>query len=231
MYKTQKDLQQWSHHTSPRTATNSQRPTDFSFKSVQIWENFYKTDATTQSIGPRSTKPKNCKPKIGYTHLHAPPKSLDKPRPSPSKLCKSAHSFWKLTTPLDPSTSDLQDPKISGPKDKPRSSDIIGANFTHHLTQPRTRRAKRWHVPSAHDVMDNVILHYPGLTRTNPETWPGPNRLQKKKKKLWLSRTWTLTKKSKFSKMACSTQFFEYIPILRSISSFETRKLCKLSNS
>ena len=37
--------------------------------------------------------------------------------------------------------------------------------------------------------------------------------------------------KIKFSKRACSTQFFEYIPILRSVSSFEARKLCKLSNS
>ena len=127
---------------------------------------------------------------------YAPPKSLDKLRPSPSKLCKSAHYFWKLTTPLDPSTSDLQDPKISGPDDKPRASmhlrhhrrqvhapprtsGIIGANFTRHLTQPRAQRAKHLHVPSAHDVMDDVILHYPGLTRTDLGTWPGPNRLQK----------------------------------------------------
>ena len=56
-------------------------------------------------------------------------------------------------------------------------------------------------------------------------------KIKWKKKKLWPSRTLTLTKKSKFSKRACSTQFFEYIPILRSVSSFEARKLCKLSNS
>ena len=37
----------------------------------------------------------------------------------------------------------------------------------------------------------------------------------------------TLTKKSKFSKRTYPTQFFEYIPILGSVSSFETRKLCK----
>ena len=141
---------------------------------------------------------------------YAPPKSLDKLRPSPSKLCKSAHYFWKLTTPLDPSTSDLQDPKISGPDDKPRASmhlrhhrrqvhapprtsGIISANFMRHLTQPRAQRAKHLHVPSAHDVKDDVILRYPCLTRTNLETWPDLNRLQKKKKKksfdlveLWL---------------------------------------------
>ena len=165
----------------PRMATNSQRPADSSFKSVQIWEIFYKIDATTRSIGPRSTKPKNCKPKIGHTRLHALPKSLDKSWPSPSKLCKSTHYFWKLTTPLDPSTSDLQDPKISGPEDKPRASGIIGASFMRHLTQPRAWRAKRWHVPSAHDVMDDIILQYLGLTWTDLETWPGSNRLQKKK--------------------------------------------------
>ena len=222
----------------PCTATNSQRPADSSFKSMQIWENFYKTDATTRSIGPWSTIPKNCKPKIGHTRLHASPKSLDKSLPSPSKLCKFAHYFWKLTTPLDPSTFDLQDPKISGPEDKPRASGIIGASFMRHLTQPHAWRAKCWHVPSVHDVMDDIILQYLGLTRTDLETLPGPNRLQKKKKKkekkkkkkLWLSRTWTLTKKSKFSKMACSTKFFEYILILRSVSSFEAWKLCKLSN-
>ena len=73
MYKTQKDLQQRSHHASPRTATNFQRPADFSFKFVQIWEKFYKTDATTQSTGPRSMKPENCKPNNGRTRLHAPP--------------------------------------------------------------------------------------------------------------------------------------------------------------
>ena len=103
---------------------------------------------------------------------------------------------------------------------------------THALS--RARRAKCWHVPSAHDVMDDVILHYPvwlgwpGLTRTDLETWPGPNRLKKKKKKmLWPSKPLTLTKKSKFSKRTCPTQFFEYIPILEPISSFEAQKLCK----
>ena len=40
----------------------------------------------------------------------------------------------------------------------------------------------------------------------------------------------TLTKKSKFSKGACPTQFFAYIPILESVSLFKTWKLCKLSN-
>ena len=41
------------------------------------------------------------------------------------------------------------------------------------------------------------------------------------------SRLLTLTRKSKFSKRTCPTQFFEYIPILGPVSSFEVQKLCK----
>ena len=36
-----------------------------------------------------------------------------------------------------------------------------------------------------------------------------------------------LTRKSKISKQTCPTQFFEYIPILGPVSSFEAQKLCK----
>ena len=41
------------------------------------------------------------------------------------------------------------------------------------------------------------------------------------------SRLLTLTRKSKFSKRTCPTRFFEYIPILGPVSSFEAQKLCK----
>ena len=44
---------------------------------------------------------------------------------------------------------------------------------------------------------------------------------------LWPGGPLTLTKKSKFSKRTCPTQFFEYIPILGPVSSFEAQKLCK----
>ena len=82
----------------------------------------------------------------------------------------------------------------------------------------------------------------PGLTRSS---WPGPTgksdpvwtacqkeRKKEKKKKrrekiLPPSGLLTLTKKSKFSKRACPTQFFKYILILGPVSSFETQKLCK----
>ena len=97
MYKTQKHHKKRSHHAPPCTATNFQRPADFSFKSVQIWEKFYKSDATTQSTSPRSTKPENFKPKNGRTRCHAPPKSFDTPRHSPSNLCEPVQNFTKLT--------------------------------------------------------------------------------------------------------------------------------------
>ena len=50
---------------------------------------------------------------------------------------------------------------------------------------------------------------------------------------LWPSGPLTLTKKSKLSKRTCLTQFFEYIPILGPISSFEAQKLrkCPVSKS
>ena len=43
----------------------------------------------------------------------------------------------------------------------------------------------------------------------------------------WPSKLLTLTKKSKFSKRTCPTQFFEYIPILGPVFLFEAQKLCK----
>ena len=105
------------------------------------------------------------------------------------------------------------------------------------LTRASVPWRHRWH---------NLLR--PGLTRLSRQTRfgpfirPGPNHLKlnlKKKKEKEKKKTkekvfWpslTLTKKSKFSKMAYSTQFFEYIPILRSVSSFEARKFYKLSNS
>ena len=109
MYKTQKKS---STTKPPRTATKFQWLVDFSFKSVQIWEKFYKTDATTRSIGPRSTKPWNFKPKSSCTHIHALPRTRDDPRPSPSDLCKHAQNFTKLTLQESCTALELQNLKI-----------------------------------------------------------------------------------------------------------------------
>ena len=157
-------------------------------------------------------------PKSPATRCHSPPKSFDKPRHSPLNLCEPIQNFTKLTLQGSSAALDLQDLKISGQDARPRAStrhqkvrrSPASFHARHTPTQTlhalsRVRRAKRWHVPSVHDIMDDVILHYLGLTWTDLETWPDSNRLWKKKQKLWPSRTLTLTKKSKFSKMACFT--------------------------
>ena len=77
---------------------------------------------TTRSIGSRSTKPKNFKPKNGCTRLHAPPRTRDDPRPNPSNMCKSAQGIKKLTIPWCSTASNLQNLKISGPKSPPRAA-------------------------------------------------------------------------------------------------------------
>ena len=58
----------------PRVATNSQRLVDFLFKFVRIRETFYKTYATTRSIGPRSTKLESFRSRRIAMLLHTPPK-------------------------------------------------------------------------------------------------------------------------------------------------------------
>ena len=60
MYKTQKNLQQRSHHEPPQTP---KRPAAFALESVQIQTPFQETKRTTRSSVPRYAKPKNFKPK------------------------------------------------------------------------------------------------------------------------------------------------------------------------
>ena len=109
-------------------------------------------------------------------------------------------------------------------------------HFTRSHAPIRASHASPWWLTRSHaplQLYDVMMMSLPtfSLTRflgTDPNRWPDPNRLKKKKKKmLWPSGPLTLTKKSKFSKRTCPTQFFEYIPILGPISSFETQKLCK----
>ena len=119
-------------------AINYQRPAGFTFKSGQIWENFYNTSATTRSIGPRSTKPKNFKTKNGCTCPHVKPRSLNNLRPSPSNLCKSAHNFRKPTIPWSSTALDRQNPKNSRPKKLScvcGDTDVHSLSFMCHLTK------------------------------------------------------------------------------------------------
>ena len=75
-----------------------------------------------------------------------------------------------------------------------------------------------------HALYPNTRLNFmtSRMTSVDPvwPTWksnPDTNRLKKKKERekiLWPNGPLTLTKKSKFSKRTCPTQFFKYIPIL-----------------
>ena len=154
MYKTQKKS---STTEPPRTATNFQRPADFSFKFVQIGEKFYKTDATTQSTSPRSTKPENCKPK---KRPYVPPHAAINPRWPTTKPLKTAQIcplflktdytmiFYGLrsTKPRNFKTKEAS----THPHAPPATSMFIASDSraaTHHLTLQR------------YDVTDDVILH------------------------------------------------------------------------
>ena len=166
----------------PHVATNSQRPTGFSFKSAQIWENFCGTNATIRSISPRSTKPKNFKTKNGCTCPHAKPRSFKWPQLSPSNLCKSTYNFRKPTIPWSSTALDQQNPKQFEIKktakclQRRQRSQLqfhapIRATLTMntlplaHTLQPFPHvcsRSKRWRAPQFYDVMDDVS--WPGLT-------------------------------------------------------------------
>ena len=124
----------------------------------------------------------------------------------------------------------------ASPKDSAVLPSVSRATLPSHALARATRALQRY----------DVILHYPGLTRFIQTALFDPDRLanltrselpaktkeRKKKKKrrekiLPPSGLLTLTKKSKFSKRACPTQFFKYILIFGPVSSFETQKLCK----
>ena len=152
---------------------------------------------------------------------------------------------------------DLQDLKISSQKAQTRASTrhqkVRWSPASFHVRTridadlSRADHSSSWFLTRAPPVLwchDVVTFH----TRSNPFVQPTRfepdrpdlNRLKLKKKRerererekrksfdqvdLWL---WQ--KKSKFWKGACPTQFFAYIPILESVSSFKTWRLCKLS--
>ena len=177
-------------------------------------------------------------------HRHERPQIPNVRWVSHSNLHKSEKFFTKPVPPLDPSTSNLQDLKISSPNDKPRASTHLQRHRRQFHAPPYP--ATRLHVPHVpsnamtswmtslwchHTLQSNPFVQTDPVWRIYPDSVWTTCKKKKKKKKLWPSWTLTLTKKWKFSKMACSTQFFEYISILRSVSSFEARTFCKLSNS
>ena len=76
MYKTQKDFQQRSHH-APSQVPSDPRVSHSNMRKSK--KNFTKKDATTRSIGLRSTKPENFRPKSLATRCHAQPRSFKRP--------------------------------------------------------------------------------------------------------------------------------------------------------
>ena len=116
MYKTQKDFQQRSHH-APSQVPSDPRVSHSNMRKSK--KNFTKKDATTRSIGLRSTKPENFRPKSLATRSHD---LSNDPRPRPSKLSKSAHNHRKVTIPGSFTALYLQDLKISGQESQKRAS-------------------------------------------------------------------------------------------------------------
>ena len=153
-------------------------------------------------------------------------------------LQQRSHHAWPQI-PIDPRvshSSQAQKPKHAPPKDPM----VAAFDNTHSYSWSRAHTCRRsltrwrWYTCLLRMTSSSTTSVWPGLTwKPDPvrTACQKKNLNKKKKKKFWPNWTLTLTKKSKFSKKACSNQFFEYIPILRSISSFEAQKLCKLSNS
>ena len=147
----------------------------------------HKTDTMGVFFGLRSTKPENSRPRCAAMSGHKFLTSYG----FLIQICTNLRIFFtKPMPPLDPSTSDLQDPKISSQDDNPRAFGNIVVNFTRHLTQPRaymchTCPSALWrHGWCLYDVTD----HY-GLTRVSRPTRFDPfiltrsEPLVKKKKK------------------------------------------------
>ena len=185
MYKTQKDLQQRSHCAPPQIP-NDPRVSHSSLRKSK--KNFTKPmpplDPSTSDL----QNPGKSTPKVQPRASKQSHDLSNNPRPRPSSMCKSAHDFGKLTIPWSSTALDRQSPKkiqdqrsCHAPPRAFGNTGVIASN-SHADTRTfiTTRATRTICVPSAHDVMDDVILHYPGLTWIDLEIWPGSNRLQKK---------------------------------------------------
>ena len=169
---------------------------------MQIYSQFYKTDTTRVLYSLMTTKPENFRHKSWTMH------------------CQNIWRWLPLETRATPPAHALA---------------CIGASFTRvHAPHADTCLLALWcHGWHLYDV----TTHY-GLARLSRPTrfdsfiltqFEPPAKRERERERECFDhvRPLTLTKKSKFSKWTCPTQFFEYIPILGSISSFETWKLRK----
>ena len=110
--------------------------------------------------------------------------------------------------------------------------------FTASISRANTRHPHQIMLSHTSRVATHLNCMTSWMMSDDLEISPESELPKKKKKKkrererekmlwLWPRGPLTLTTNSEFSKRTCPTQFFEYITILGSISSFKTRKLCK----
>ena len=108
MYKTQKDLQQRSHHAPPQIP-NDPRVSHSSLRKSK--KNFTKP---MPPLDPSTSDLQNLGKSTPKVQPRAPKRSHDlsnNPRPRPSNMCKFAHDFGKLTIPWSSTALDRQSPK------------------------------------------------------------------------------------------------------------------------
>ena len=147
---------------------------------------------------------------------------------------KSRLHFAKVASPLNPAVLNLQNPENSAPNDEPRAT-RRSADHQHHFTRSHApiwaSHASPWCLTRSHSPLQlyDVTSHF----QLDPVRWTRPESVTRseppEKKMFWPSLTFDFDQKVKIFKKR-PTQFFAYIPILESVSLFETLKLCKLSN-
>ena len=228
----------------PRAATSGHKfPTIYRFL-IQIYANLRNIfTKPVPPLDPSALDPQNLKissPKVLPCAAMHPKQSHDlsnDPWLSPLNLCKSAHNFRNLTIPWFYKALDRQNPKKFETKKAVKrrhvppttpafitSNSRVDVRHLHHITCSHVPRAIPWPAPQLYDIMDDVS--WPDLT--DLEIWPGSELPKKKRERENTLTKWTFDLDQKV-KITRPTQFFEYIPILGPVSSFETKKCCKLS--
>ena len=114
----------------------------------------------------------------------APKRSHDlsnDPQPSPLNLCKSAHDFGKLTIPWSSTALDQQNPKKF--ETKKFVTRWCPPPSSYHAL-PRSTRYTCTRALLRYNVMNEVILHYPGWSRPTWKSVPVQTACERKKIKI-----------------------------------------------
>ena len=138
MYKTQKDLQQRSHHA------RTQIPSDLQFSHSNLRKskkNFTKTMPPLDPLASDLQNLKTSSPKVQPRTATWSHDLSNDPWPRPSNLYKSAHDFRKLTIPWSSTALNQQSPKKFETKKLPCAPTRHRSCWHHSL------RLKHWHAP------------------------------------------------------------------------------------